>query len=134
LAHWLRRANEEPGIFLGSGSFLVASELGSEELSCLLEFERFEKDGKLKFCRELPSVISGTRNFIQHNWSIGSTFILIFPGEVWESQIPENLFSLSTRNSLQPLIKIGHNRCSININGQWYVAISESGKSLGIDC
>jgi hypothetical protein len=23
---------------------------------------------------------------------------------------------------------------SININGQWYVAMSESGKSLGIDC
>ncbi len=35
---------------------------------------------------------------------------------------------------LQHLTKMGHNRCSININGQWYVAISESGKSLGIDC
>jgi hypothetical protein len=67
----LRRANEEPGIFFGSEFFLVASELGSEELSCLLEFERLEKDGKLKFYRELPSFISGTRNFIQHNWSIG---------------------------------------------------------------
>jgi hypothetical protein len=65
LAHRLRRANEEPGSFLRSGSFLEASELSSIDLSCLLEFERLERDGKLKLCLELPSFISGTQNFIQ---------------------------------------------------------------------
>jgi hypothetical protein len=54
-----------------SGSFLVASQRGSKELSCLLGSERLEKYGKLKFRWELASFISGPRNFIQHKWSIG---------------------------------------------------------------
>jgi hypothetical protein len=55
ISDWLRRSNEEPGIFLGSGSYLVASELDSKEFMYLLEFERLERDGKLKIYR--------TRNF-----------------------------------------------------------------------
>ncbi len=74
IAQRLRKSKEALGIFFGSGSFLVASECGFKETLWSLGSERLEKDGKLKFCRELPSFISGPRNFIQLNMSIGIYF------------------------------------------------------------
>jgi hypothetical protein len=53
-AHRLRMSNEALGIFLGSGSFLVASEWGFKETLWSLGSERLERDGKLKFCMQLP--------------------------------------------------------------------------------
>jgi hypothetical protein len=50
----VKEAKEALGIFLGSGSFLVASELGFKETLWSLGSERVERDGKLKFCRQLP--------------------------------------------------------------------------------
>jgi hypothetical protein len=73
--------------FFGSGSFLVASQWGSKETLWSLGSERLERDGKLKFCRELHWSISGPRNFIQHNWSIGWASNLIFLAQVWNLQI-----------------------------------------------
>jgi hypothetical protein len=54
LAHKLSRSKEALEIFLGSGSFLVASEFGFKETLWSLGSERLERDGKLKFDRELP--------------------------------------------------------------------------------
>ncbi len=79
-AHTLRRPNEALGIFFGSGSFLMATQGGSKETLWSVGSERLERDGKLKFCRELHWSISGPRNFIQHNWSIGWASNFIFPG------------------------------------------------------
>ncbi len=73
--------------FFGSGSFLVASELGFKETLWSLGSERLGKEGKLKFCRELPWFNSGPRNFIQHDWSIGWTLNSIFLRQVQKSQI-----------------------------------------------
>jgi hypothetical protein len=97
---YLGRLNQEPGIFLGSGSFLVAWKWVSKELSCLLGSERLERLTKLKLCRELSSFISRIRNFIQLIWSIGWTLILIFLGQVQKSQTPEDLFSWPTHDNL----------------------------------
>ncbi len=86
LAHRSRTLNEAFGIFFGSGSFLVASEWGFKETLWSLGSERLGRDGKLKFCRELPWSNSGPRNFIQLNRSIGCTLISIFLGQVQKSQ------------------------------------------------
>jgi hypothetical protein len=47
-------SNEALGFFSGSGSFLVASEWGFKETLWSLGSGLLERDGKLKFCRELP--------------------------------------------------------------------------------
>ncbi len=86
-AHTLRRPNEALGIFFGTGSFLVASQGGSKETLWSVGSERLERDGKLKFCRELHWFISGPRNFIQHDWLIGWASNLIFLAKVWNLQI-----------------------------------------------
>ncbi len=87
LAHRLRRPKEALGKFFGSGSFLVTSQWGSKETLWSLGSERLERDGTLKLCRELPWFISGPRNFIQHDWSIGWASNLIFLAQVWNLQI-----------------------------------------------
>jgi hypothetical protein len=86
LAHRLRMSNEALGIFLGSGSFLVASEWGFKETLWSLGSGLPERDGKLKFCKQLSWFNTGPRNFIQLNRSIGWTLILIFLGLVQKSQ------------------------------------------------
>jgi hypothetical protein len=75
------------GIFFGSGSFLVASQWGSKKTLWSVGSVRLERDGKLKFCRELHWFISGPRNFIQHDWSIGWASNSIFLAQVWNLQI-----------------------------------------------
>jgi hypothetical protein len=86
LAHRFRTLNEALGIFLGSGSFLVASVWGSKGTLWPLSSERLGRDGKLKFCRQLPWFNLGPRNFIQLHRSIGCTLISIFLGQVQKSQ------------------------------------------------
>jgi hypothetical protein len=63
-------------------SFLVASEWGFKETLWTLGSGRVERLKELKFCGDLPWFNSGPRNFSQHDWSIGSTFISIFPNDV----------------------------------------------------
>ncbi len=86
-AHRLRMSNVALGIFFRSGSFLVASQWGSKETLWSVGSEQLERDGKLKFYRELHWFISGPRNFIQHDWSIGWASNLIFLAQVWNLQI-----------------------------------------------
>ncbi len=55
LAHRLRRSKEALGFFLGSGSFLVASEWGFKETLWSLGSERLTWEGKLKNKKSLGS-------------------------------------------------------------------------------
>ncbi len=66
LANWLRRSYEAIGIFQWSGSFPVASALGSEELWCLMEFEQLQRDGNLKFFGELTTIYFYFQEFFFH--------------------------------------------------------------------
>ncbi len=88
LAHRLRRPNEALGFFLWvrifSGGFTMRLH---KETLWSLGSKRLERDGKMKFCRELHWFISGPRNFIQHGWSIGWASNLIFLAQVWNLQI-----------------------------------------------
>ncbi len=82
LAQWSRTPNDTLGIFLGPERFLLASELSSEQILMPADCEPTAKSTNLKFGRELPSIISGPRNFIQLIWSTGGALIAIFPGKV----------------------------------------------------